>query len=100
MRTELRPVAVFDSGLGGISVLAELTALRARREQPELGKPRRFPEVDGPKGMPGLSIQITAKEQLTQKLLKLETVMPKATQPSLCGTNSASETLWNLTGSS
>ena len=56
-------------------VLNQLTALRARQEAPELGKARRIPDVPGPKGMPGLSVQVTSKDQLTNKLLKLETVM-------------------------
>ena len=55
--------------------LNQLTALRARQSEPEIGKARRIPDVAGPKGMPGLSIQVTSKDQLTQKLLKLETVM-------------------------
>ena len=55
--------------------LNQLTALRARRAEPQVFRPRKFSSVPGPKGMPGLSIQVTAKEQLTQKLLKLETVM-------------------------
>ena len=55
--------------------LNQLTALRARQEQPELGKMRRIPDVPGPKGMPGLSVQVTSKDQLTPRLLKLETVM-------------------------
>ena len=55
--------------------LNQLTALRARQEQPEIGKVRRIPDVPGPKGMPGLSVQVTSRDQLTQKLLKLETVM-------------------------
>ena len=55
--------------------LNQLTALRARQDQPELGKMRRIPDVPGPKGMPGLSVQVTSKDQLTQRLLKLETVM-------------------------
>ena len=56
-------------------VLSQLTALRARREQPQVFRPRKFSEVPGPKGMPGLSIQVTSKEQLTGKVLKTETVM-------------------------
>ena len=55
--------------------LNQLTALRARQDLPELGKARRIPDVPGPKGMPGLSVQITSKDQLTARLLKLETVM-------------------------
>ena len=55
--------------------LNQLTALRARQEEPELGKAKRIPDVVGPKGMPGLSVQVTSKDQLTPKLMKLETVM-------------------------
>ena len=55
--------------------LNQLTAVRARQEQPEIGKARRIPDVPGPKGMPALSVQITSKDQLTPKLLKLETAM-------------------------
>ena len=56
-------------------VLNQLTALRARHEGQPTGKGIRFPEATGPRGMPGLSVQITSEEQLTEKLLKLETVM-------------------------
>ena len=55
--------------------LNQLTALRARQKEPEIGKARRIPAVPNPKGMPGLSVQVTTREQLTAKLLKLETVM-------------------------
>ena len=55
--------------------LNRLTALRARQEEPELGKAKRIPNVPGPKGMPGLSVQVTSRDQLTPKLMKLETVM-------------------------
>ena len=56
-------------------VLNQLTALRGRHEGQTLAKGIRFPEANGPRGMPGLSVQITSEEQLTEKLLKLETVM-------------------------
>ena len=55
--------------------LNQLTALRARQDVPEIGKARKIPNVPGPKGMPGLSVQVTSKEQLTPRLLKLETTM-------------------------
>ena len=55
--------------------LNQLTALRARRETPELGKTKRFPQVPGPKGAPGLTVQVTSREQITNKLLKTETAM-------------------------
>ena len=56
-------------------VLNQLLALRARREQPTLGRPARYREYPNPKGMPALSIQITAKEQLTAKILKMDMAM-------------------------
>ena len=55
--------------------LNQLTALRARRETPAIGKPQKLPHAAGNKGLPGLTIQITAREQLTEQLLRLETSM-------------------------
>ena len=55
--------------------LNQLTALRARREQPALGKPLRPSDHLGSRGMPGLTIQITSREQLTPKLLNMESAM-------------------------
>ena len=56
-------------------VLNQLTALRARREEHPIRKPKAIPEFKGPKGLPGLSIQVTSREQLTPSLLNLETIM-------------------------
>ena len=56
-------------------VLNQLTALRGRHENQPTAKGIRFQDVTGPRGMPGLSVQVTSEEQLTEKLLKLETVM-------------------------
>ena len=56
-------------------VLNQLTALRGRHESQPTAKGIRFQEMTGPRGMPGLSVQVTSEEQLTEKLLKLETVM-------------------------
>ena len=53
-------------------VLNQLLAQRARREQPALGRPAKYREYPNPKGMPALSIQVTSKEQLTAKLLKMD----------------------------
>ena len=78
VRTQVEPGLIISaSAINGMrrDALNQLTAIRGRREQPQVFRPRRFSEVPGPKGMPGLSIQVTSKEQLTQKLLKLETVM-------------------------
>ncbi len=55
--------------------LNQLTALRARREQLPLGKPRSYPDKTGHIGLPGLAIQVTSREQLTPRLMNLETTM-------------------------
>ena len=50
--------------------LNQLTALRARREQPALGRPPKFAAVKGNRQRPGLNVQVTSREQITPKLLK------------------------------
>lgn len=56
-------------------VLNQLTALRARREERPVRKPKAVPEYKGASGLPGLTIQVTSREQLTPELLNLETAM-------------------------
>ena len=56
-------------------VLNQLTVLRARREDRQLHKPDPIPHHPSPKGLPGLSIQVTTREQLTPRLLNTESVM-------------------------
>ncbi len=56
-------------------VLNQLTALRARRETVTLGKPSRIPEFKGERSLPGLTIQVTTREQLTPLLMSSETAM-------------------------
>ena len=56
-------------------VLNQLTALRARREEHPIRKPAPIPNYKGPKGIPGLTIQITSRDQLTPKLVNTETTM-------------------------
>ena len=56
-------------------VLNQLTALRARREDSSLRKAAKIPHFKGHSGIPGLSIQVTSREQLTPMLLNLETIM-------------------------
>jgi len=51
--------------------LNQLTALRARREKPQLGKPQKIAHISGPRTHPALTVQVTTKEQITPKLLKL-----------------------------
>ena len=56
-------------------VLNQLTALRARREDHPIRKPAPIPNHKGPKGIPGLTIQVTTREQLTPRLVNTETTM-------------------------
>ena len=56
-------------------VINQLTAIRARREDHPIRKPKAVPMYKGPKEMPGLTVQVTNKEQLTPNLLNLETAM-------------------------
>ncbi len=52
--------------------LTQLAAVRARRDNPELGRARKVREIFGCREEPGLTIQVTTREQITGKLLKLE----------------------------
>ena len=56
-------------------VLNQLTAIRARREEQVLRKPKPVPQFKGETGLPGLTVQVTSREQLTPMLLDLETTM-------------------------
>ncbi len=56
-------------------VLNQLTALRARRENRPIRQPKPVPDYKGPKELPGLTVQITTREQLTPNLLNSETAM-------------------------
>ena len=56
-------------------VINQLTALRARREDHPIRKPKAVPMYRGSKELPGLTVQVTAREQLTPSLLNLETAM-------------------------
>ena len=50
-------------------VLNLLTAQRARREAPKLGRPQKLPHYAGNKQRPGLTVQVTSLEQITSRLL-------------------------------
>ena len=56
-------------------VLNQLTAVRARHTQQPLGKPEKLKDYLGSGGMPGLSVQVTTREQLTSQLLTMDTAM-------------------------
>ena len=55
--------------------LNQLTALRARHEMPRLGKPGAIREVYGFNGKPRLTVQVTTREQITGRLLNMDTAM-------------------------
>lgn len=52
-------------------VLNLLTAQRARRDTPKLGRPQKLPSVPGPRKAPELTVQVSTREQITGKLLKM-----------------------------
>ena len=52
--------------------LSQLTALRARLSRPQIGRPKKFAHFPGQKEHPGLTIQVTSKEQITPRLLKMK----------------------------
>ena len=52
-------------------VLNQLTALRARREQPRPGRPGKILTFPGNRRQPGWTVQVTTREQITGRLLKL-----------------------------
>ena len=56
-------------------VLNQLTALRARRDSHPLRKVAPIPDYPGTKGIPGLTIQVTSRDQLTPKLISTEAVL-------------------------
>ena len=78
VRTQVEPgLTMSAAAINGMrrDALNQLTALRARREAPVLGKPERIADHLGTTGMPGLSVQVHSADQITDKLMKLETVM-------------------------
>ena len=56
-------------------VLNQLTALRARHEERALRRSKPLPKYANPKGLPGLSIQVSSREQLTPTLLNSSCAM-------------------------
>ena len=56
-------------------VLNQLTVLRARREDHPIRRPVPFQKFPNPREMPGLTIQVTSREQLTPKLMNTEALM-------------------------
>ncbi len=53
-------------------VLNSLTAQRARHEVPQLGRPRKLPNFPDARHAPELTVQVTTREQITGRLLKMQ----------------------------
>ena len=51
--------------------LNQLTALRARREVARLSRPQKIPHFAGNRHHPDLTVQVTTREQITGRLLKM-----------------------------
>ena len=51
--------------------LNQLVVLRARRDTARVSRPVRVPHFEGPAGHPALTVQITNREQITGRLLKM-----------------------------
>lgn len=72
---EIEPgLSLSASAINGLrrDVLNQLTALRARRDVPALGRPERIPNYRTPQKPPAYNIQVTTKEQITGRLLKMQ----------------------------
>ena len=52
-------------------VLNQLTAQRARHTAPELGRVKKLTDYPDARGVPELTVQVTTKEQITGRLLKM-----------------------------
>ena len=52
--------------------LNQLTALRARRERPILGKPEKIKHIPSRHTSPAITVQVTDREQITGRLLKMK----------------------------
>ena len=52
--------------------LNQITALRARRENPVLNKAQKVQMIPGPKTPPELTVQVTTREQVTDELLRCQ----------------------------
>ncbi|MBQ2927712.1 MAG: U32 family peptidase [Oscillospiraceae bacterium] len=78
VRTHVDPGLIISAAaINGMrrDALNQLTALRARREEHPLRKPKAVPMYKGSNQLPGLTIQVTSREQLTPKMLNMETAM-------------------------
>ena len=75
VRTHIDPgLTLSAAAINGMrrEALNQLTALRARREDPKIRAFTPFPIYRGNKGQPGLTVQVSTAEQLTASLLDLD----------------------------
>ncbi len=73
VQVQLDPgVTISASAINGMrrEALSMLTAKRARREMPVLGKPQKVAILPGQRHTPVLTVQVTTKEQITMAMLK------------------------------
>ena len=74
VRCSMHPGLIISAAaLNGLrrDVLNQLTAQRARRAEPRLGHAHRLPNYKGHNGAPEMTVQITSREQITGRLLKM-----------------------------
>ena len=74
VRADITPgVTLSAAAINGLrrDVLNMLTAQRARRDEPRLGRPGKIHNFPGNRHHPALTVQVTTREQITPKLLKL-----------------------------
>ena len=75
VRCQIEPgLTLSAAAINGLrrDVLNQLTALRARRDMPVLSRPQRIPHYEGNSRHPALTVQVTSREQVTGRLLKME----------------------------
>ena len=74
VQAEITPgVTLSAAAINGLrrDVLNMLTAQRARRDEPRLGRPRQAGHTPGNRYHPGLTVQVSNREQITGRLLKM-----------------------------
>ena len=74
VRAQIAPgLTLSASVINGLrrDVLNLLTAQRARHDTPVLGRPKKLPPVSNPITHPELTVQVTTREQITGRLLKM-----------------------------
>lgn len=78
IRTHIDPgLTISAAAINGMrrELLNQLTAVRGRLQHRTVRNPKPVPNFKGNSGLPGLTVQITSREQLTPKLVNTETAM-------------------------